>query len=452
MTSKQKILKYIDESREEIVDLLCKLIEMKPVNPGEPEKSNEKPAQDLLYKKLKEYGFSKVDYWTEDPLKKRPNVVGIFEGIEEGKPLIYNGHIDVVPVPESQIPKWTVNPWKPTVEADKVYGRGASDMLGGIVAMIWGVKSLIDNNVTLKGNVYVESVVGEESVEGKTIGTASTIRRGYTAPFAVIADTTNCEIHTITCGTFIFEMTVLGKEIHTCMKNLTQYPQRFGIPQGSKVGVDAINKCVRFIEAFERLEKNWNMRWRHRILGGGGYPSPNDSQGVGVFSITPTLIEGGQFVAALAGSCKITCQVYYPPWVDVKEVWNEVKKVIESVSVTDDWLKDNPPRVKIDKSLEGEEEFIAPWGPSEVPIEHSGCQTLAASWKEATGKDVIFSGLKAVDDAAWFREGGIPAVTLGPGDLSMGAHGVDEYVPIENILQCCKTYAMMAINWCGTTK
>ena len=177
---------------------------------------------------------------------------------------------------------------------------------------------------------------------------------------------------------------------------------------------------------------------------------PNDKQGVGIFTITPTIIEGGQFLAALAGSCKMTCQVYYPQWVDGKEVWNEIKRAIESVSAADDWLKDNPPKLKVDKSIEGREEYLF-WGPNKVSVEHPGCQTLATSWKEATGKDAIFSGIKAVDDSTWFGARGIPAVTLGPGTIAAGAHGIDEYVLVDNILRCCKTYAAMAANWCGVT-
>ncbi|UCH37920.1 MAG: M20/M25/M40 family metallo-hydrolase [Candidatus Bathyarchaeota archaeon] len=449
MQSKRQVFDYIEECQDDMVELLCRLIESKPVNPGVPGQGAEKAAQEVVEKTFRDYGFPQVDVWAADPSASRPNVVGSLLGKGDGQNLIYNGHIDVVPVPESQLSQWTVEPWTPTIQDGRIYGRGASDMLGGIVAMIWSAKALLDNDIALQGTLHVESVVGEESVEGKTIGTASTIDRGYTAPFAVIADTSNCEIQTITCGTFIFEMIVVGKAIHTCMKNLTMYPQRFGIPQGSDVGVDAITKSMRYLDAFEQMEKNWNLRWRHPILGAGGYPIPNDTQGVGIFSITPTLIEGGQFVAALAGSCKVTCQVYYPSWVEANEVWSEVKRVIASVSLTDDWLKDHPPQLKIDQSIEGKEPFIPPWGSSEIPVDHPGCQMLAGSWREATSTDAVFSGLKAVDDAAWFTARGIPAATLGPGDLSMGAHGSDEYVPILHLLRCCKTYAAMAINWCG---
>ena len=446
---KEKLFRYIDKHREDIVDFLCEYIRLRPVNPGIPGKGEELAAQNWLRDELGEFGFDKVDYWAADSDQTGPNVVGGIKGTGVGNSLIFNGHTDVVPVPESQLQRWTVDPWRPTVKDGRVYGRGSSDMLGGNAATIWTAKALIDSGVKLKGDIYVECVVGEESNEGASIGTATTIDRGYVAPFAIVAEPTKAdEIRTATCGTFIFEMTVIGKGTHTATKNLITYPQRYGLQQGSEVGVDAIGKTMRFLSAFRDLERNWVLRWRHPILGGGGYPIPKDTQGVGVFTITPTLIEGGTYVAAIADYCKVTCQVYYPSWKTAKEVWNEVKGVMESVSLTDDWLREHPPKLKIDRSVEGDVQYIPHWDPNEVSPNHGGCKALATAFSEVVGREAIFSGFKAVCDATHFGKKGIPAVILGPGDECAGVHGTDEYITIDDIIKCCKIYLAMAVDWC----
>ena len=446
MSNKKRIFEYIDNQQDEIVEFLSKLIELKPLNQGTRGTGQERAAQDWLRDQLRTAGFE-VDYWTNDPAANRPSVVAKIKGVGQGRSLILNGHVDVVPVHDDQLHRWTVNPWKATVKDDEVYGRGTSDMLGGLVSMIWAAKAVLDQRQGLNGSVFVESVPGEESGEG-FLGTRSCIERGYTAPLAVVGEPTAGEIQPVTCGTFMFDITVPGKDIHTSMKNLTIYPQRYGIKHGSEIGVDAIAKSMKYVALFQELERNWGFRWRHPVLGSGGYPVPLDRQGIGAFSITPALIEGGTYFGSLAGYCKMTCQVYFPSWISAKEVWEEIKSAIRSVSAADDWLRENPPILKVDKALEGNEEYFL-WEPSEVPVDHPGCKTLAAAWEQATGRRAQFSGFKAVCDATLLSKVGIPAIIFGPGDLATGVHGPNERISIRSMLECCKAYASLIIDWCG---
>ena len=437
---KEKVFDYIEEKKDDIVDFLCRYLEYKSVNPGIPGKGQELEVQKWISERFEEMGFDKVDYWAVDEEKKRPNVVGTIRGTGGGRSLILNGHSDVVPVPEAQLRRWTVDPWKPTVKDGRVFGRGASDMKGGNTAMIWAAKALIDNDVRLKGDLFVECVPGEESNEGGTIGTASTADRGYKAPFAIVVEPSNCEIQPITPGAFFFELTVYGKEAHTGERNLVIFPQRYGVPSGPQVGVDAISKMIPYLQFFQRLETQWNQRWRHEVLGGGGYPTP-DTQGTGVFTINPSLIEGGTYIGSVPGYCKLTCLVWYPSWLKAEDVWSEIKRHVDAIASTDDWLKEHPPEFKAP--------VIQNWEPNEISRDHEGCKILSKAWKEATGREPVISGFKAVCDVTYFGKRNIPAVVFGPGDLSMGVHGPDEYIPIDQLIKAAKTYAAMAMEWCG---
>ena len=61
----------------------------------------------------------------------RVNVIGTHQpAVEQGKSIIFNGHIDVVPVGDERL--WTRPPFEAWVEGDKLYGRGASDMKAAI--------------------------------------------------------------------------------------------------------------------------------------------------------------------------------------------------------------------------------------------------------------------------------------------------------------------------------
>jgi acetylornithine deacetylase len=221
------------------------------------------------------------------------------------------------------------------------------------------------------------------------------------------------EIQTVSVGSFDFSVRIQGKEAHICDRNVTLFPQRYGISQGSEVGVDAVRKLIRLLLRFEELEQQWNMRWKHKVLGSGGYPSHEDSQGVGCFNIIPSLIEGGTYIASIPGYAKVQAAISYPSWIRMEEAWSEIKKVIEAYSATDDWLSEHPPEVVMPASWH--------WPPFEINIDHEGCRTLAAAFEQVSGQRVQFSGCRANTDCTFIaRDAGVDAATFGPGDISMG--------------------------------
>ena len=438
----KKVLDHIEKKQDRIIDFLCDFIAQRSVNRGIAGTGEELQAQEWVRTRFESIGFDDIDFWLPDENQQRPNVVGTIKGRGGGRSLILQGHVDVVPVPDSELDSWGSDPWRGTVRDGRIYGRGSSDTKGGLTGMICAAQSIRECGIELAGDLMVESVIGEESQEGETIGAASTVERGHRADFAVVAEPTNSEIHTESPGVFMFKLTVHGKSAHTAARNQVIFPQRYGIDAGSSVGVDAVSRMKLFLGLFERLELQWNHRWRGRVLGSGGYPIPADRQGIGLFTINPSLIEGGTYIGSVPGYCTLTCNVWYPSWITVDEVIEELSERIHALSQTDDWLREHPPT------------FEAPvyqsWRPFKVSLEHEGIKMLAESYRQATGEIAVHSGFKATCDATWLNEKGISAVTFGPGGLEMGVHGPDEYVPIDELMRCTRTYAAMILNWCNT--
>ncbi len=79
-------------------------------------------------------------------------------GINEGKKILFLGHIDVVPVPENE--QWDHAAFSGTVEGDLLYGRGSSDMKGGVAAFFKAFENKID-----AGTVII-ALSGDEEVGG----------------------------------------------------------------------------------------------------------------------------------------------------------------------------------------------------------------------------------------------------------------------------------------------
>jgi acetylornithine deacetylase len=435
--TRETVLRYIDQHAAEMIDFLKKYVSIPSVNTGIEGEGKEKEVQEWLAETLRGYGLA-VDTWAEDAKKVRPNVVATLKGKGGGQDLILNGHSDVVAVNEPE--KWTADPWNPVIRDGKLFGRGASDMKGGNAAAIWAVKALKDCGADLKGDVFLQLVVGEESNEGKTIGTTAAIKRGYKAPFAIVVEPTNLEIHLASVSLFFFEIIVPGKAVHVCCRNQVVFPQPYGLACGAQVGVDAVKKALPFIELFYKLEAEWNQRWRDPILGAGGHPT-FDKQGVGVFTVNPAIIEGGTYLASISGQVKITYSVWHPNSVPAETIWEEIRQAVSALASTDDWLKEHPPVINVP--------ILQEWKGYAVSEDLPGVVSLKRAIKNTLRQEAVISGFKAVCDSTYLNNNGIPAVTFGPGNLDLGVHGDDEYIPISQLIDAAKVYASFILDWCG---
>lgn len=437
--TKKEVFGWIDGHRAEIIQFLMEFIGYKS-----PTEHELKVQRDFLMPFFEEeMKFDEIDYFSEAPTE-RPNVNGTWRGRGGGKNLLLSGHVDVVDVGTEALKRWTKDPWEPVIEDDNIYGRGSNDMKGGIAAMIWATKALMDLGFRSRGDVLLGCVVGEEFNQeqwGAIPSTKKFQEKGTDIHFCIVPEPTNNEIHILSAATFDFSITIPGKEVHTSMKNLTQYPQRYGIPVGKDVGVDAIAIMVDLLQRLNKLEHEWNMRYSDQIFSGGGYPEPHDVQGVGANSINCTLIEAGTYIASVPGYAKITGHVYHSPRVDGGSLWEEMKTVVNGMSSIYGWLREHQ------IEMNWKEKFD--WPSYEVPRDHPGVGALASAYECATGETAIISGFKAVDDAAYIqRECGVDAISFGPGDLHMGTHGPDERLPIDQLMAATKTLASMIIEWC----
>lgn len=77
------------------------------------------------------------------------NLYAVYEN--GGKNICFAGHIDVVPT--GPLEKWKYPPFEPTIEGDKLYGRGTVDMKGAIAAMIVAAREMLLTFKPQKGSV-----------------------------------------------------------------------------------------------------------------------------------------------------------------------------------------------------------------------------------------------------------------------------------------------------------
>jgi succinyl-diaminopimelate desuccinylase len=152
---------------DQALRVLAKIVEVPTVNPpGQGYETFAKLAESIL----KDMGMSVevvevpsdyLDrYYPYAPAHRgypRYVVLGRYGG---GSPVLhFNGHYDVVP-PGSG---WSYDPFKATVVGDRVYGRGTTDMKGGIAAVLAAIGSLLREGFEPRGTVEVALVPDEEA-------------------------------------------------------------------------------------------------------------------------------------------------------------------------------------------------------------------------------------------------------------------------------------------------
>jgi len=106
----------------------------------------------------------------------RWNLVARREGTRPGDCVHFNGHHDVVEVGHG----WTRDPFGGTVEGDRLYGRGACDMKGGIAAAVIAAEAFVATHPDHAGSIEISATADEES--GGYGGVAWLAERGYFAP------------------------------------------------------------------------------------------------------------------------------------------------------------------------------------------------------------------------------------------------------------------------------
>lgn len=422
------------EHHESIVELLCRLVKVKSVNPwffSYESPSKEPAVQDIFAERLGELG-ARLDRWEPDSealaqhaggpgyypgrdFSGRPNLVGTLPGSGGGKSLILLGHADVVSAGKG----WTRDPFGGQREEGNVYGRGTSDMKGGMAAALSALEILASLDVRLRGDVIFASVVDEEA---GGMGTLAFVDRGYRADGAIIPEPSDLKIAPLCRGILWGKLTIPGRSSHIEM------PQ----PDWREGGaVDAIVRGRRFLDAIDQLNADWaaDPAKSHPLL-----PLP--------CQVKIAMLEAGEYPTAYANSMTITFNVQYlPSERDENKLGGRVKSQLENffaeLASKDPWLCEHPPEVEwlVDADC-GET-------PTSDPLVELTCEAA-----EAAGAAGQLEGISSHTDMGLLVNAGIPTLNFGPGSPSV-AHQSDEHIAERNLLIATTTLALTIAEWCG---
>ena len=141
-----------DTRKQRVIDLCQSLVRLKSYS-GEEHLVAE---QIQLY--ANQNGFDDV------VVDEYGNVILFMIGNQQGPTVLFDGHIDTVPVQSDQ---WTMNPFAGEIKDGKIYGRGTSDMKGAVSAMISASMNFAEETgKNFPGKIVVSCSVHEECFEG----------------------------------------------------------------------------------------------------------------------------------------------------------------------------------------------------------------------------------------------------------------------------------------------
>ncbi|MDY7077453.1 MAG: M20 family metallopeptidase [Chloroflexota bacterium] len=369
----------------------------------------EEPAARWVEARLEEIGLE-TSFEVVEP--GRPNVIGIWRGAEGGKRLMFEGHTDVVT--EGDASQWTYPPFEAQIVDGKMYGRGANDMKGGLVAAICATKALVESGVKLGGDILIGAVCDEE---GRMIGIKHFVEQGWAddVDAAIICEPE--ENHLCICqkGVMWARVTATGKMAHGAMP-LT--------------GVNSAYPMAEFLAAMRELEAaQIGAHGKHEFL---GQPS-----------LTPTIlrspVRGEAQNNVMPAQTEAVLDIRLIPGQSPEEIEDKIKSACETIHAKDE-------RVTF------EVEVLEARAPTATDRDELVVQVLDQAYRDLTGKEPVYGGVPGSTDGTILNSrAGVPIVTCGPGDIYI-PHHIDEWLGLDELIEATRLYVVAAMRFLGVAE
>ena len=426
---KEAILAAIDT--DHLVSLCQDLVRIPSVNPKFEVRQDLNREADVQARIAEELGGFTLDQWEVFP--ERPNLSADLPGSED-RSLILCGHVDVVPVGDASA--WRRDPFSGDLEADRIWGRGAVDMKGGVAACIAAARAVRAAGAELEGRLSIHTVVDEEA---GGFGAMDAVAKGKLATHAIIAEPTWGDVIPAEGGLSWVRVTIFGKQAHAGWRFNSIWPQHHA-PGRLEPGVNAIELASRFIQALRDFEGARCRAHNHPLM-----PA-------GLATINPGTIMGGAGLgedgnpavmtnaAMISDIVTIVLDYKFMPDEIFADVQAEFETFVHHFAQMDPWMRHSPP--KIEWNL---------WGlhfpPMNTPTDHPLTQSILTNAGAIQMQAPRVRGFEAVTDAAHYAGRGVVPVIYGPsGD---GFHGDNECVEVASLIETAKVIAGAIVDMCG---
>ena len=389
----QRILDAVDSLTPRLTRLTQEMIRIPSPNPP----GGEEQISSYVQTQLDALGFNTQ---IVESKQGRFNTLGVLPGSADGPSLVWNGHMDTVPIGNPD--NWTVEPLGGELREGRIYGRGSGDMKGAIACAIIAAEALQETGVELKGSLHIHAVADEEYF-GR-YGSKYLCENGYLKgiDMAIVGEGSTRDDRILARpavrGRTLVDIKVKGRSAHSSR------------PQD---GVNAVLKMGKILTAIDDTSFSYPA---HPIL-----PAPSIAPG--------TMIKGGTKDNMIPEECISVTDVRTVPGMTPEGVLADIQGIVNS-------LKEHDPEL--------DAEVTSPLSkpPSEIPVTHPLYTAADHATRTVAGYPLEPLGASGSNDTSYLTNvAGVPAMAFGPGGGN--AHAPDEYTTVEMLASFSKIYALM---------
>ncbi len=381
-------MELTNEQQEEIIRFTQELVRC----PGFSGEEAESAA--AVARQMEKLGYDKVE------VDRWGNVIGTIHGARPGLTIVFDGHMDVVPVGRPEL--WEHEPYGGEISGGKIWGRGTADMKGGLAASLCAA-GFVDR-AKVAGTIMVTATVAEELMIGRALGK---ILEGRKADAVITCEPTGVnQLAVAGVGRTTVEMTVRGLVAHSSQPHLGD------------------NAVYRAMEASERIRK---------------MPRCMDPYfGTDVIELVEIRSKPSPGNGTVPDYCWVLWECRLLPGETRESFLNRFQSALGDIEgVEKVTLKIG--RIVVD-CYTGErleyDDFLTAWRtPPEEPFRKLVEQALIQTGIEI--KPIIFRGCTNVNISAGAL--GIPSLIYGPGNLDY-AHKPNEHLDIEELLLSARAF------------
>jgi succinyl-diaminopimelate desuccinylase len=356
------------------------------------QENGELAAAEIVSTELSRSGIdSEIDSWD----RTRANIIAHIKSDGQKNALLFACHLDVVGPGEA---KWE-NPPFGAVESDgRIYGRGSTDMKGGIAAVVTAIRQIVDSGTKLQGDIVFAAVAGEEV---DSCGAERFIRNYTDLPEftgIIIPEPTDFTIVTAHRGMLWLEVTTKGKTAHGSTPHL---------------GVNAISSMKSVLNELENYEIDVEP---HKLLG--------------ECSMSINTIAGGKAVNVVPDKCSIEIDIRTLPGQNHQNIIADLERIFTK-------LKSENPQFDADIRV------IRQVGALETDCNNDFVRNFCSVVRTNETKAVGFT-----TDGPHFVPLDAPVIIFGPGKPEL-CHKPDEYIDIGDVEKAVEHYKALILRCLG---
>jgi putative selenium metabolism hydrolase len=337
------------------------------------------------------------------------SISGVIHGNRPGPTVLFDHHIDTVPVPDPSV--WTQEPWGGKVVDGKLYGRGTSDMKGALgTALVACADFARENGRRFAGRLVVTGVVYEELFEGIA---ARSLSARWKPDYVIIGEASELNLKRAQRGRA--EVVV----------------ETFGVPAHSAnpdKGVNAVTKMAQAILAIQAL-----------------VPGEQPVLGKGILELTDIISTPYPGASVVPSHCRATFDRRLLVGETPESVLAPIQAILDQLAAADPKFQ---ARVSLaEATLKcftgatiGGQRFFPGWRfDDDAPFVQAALKALRGAGVPAQLSQYSF----CTNGSHYAGEAGIKTLGFGPSRENL-AHTIDEHVELEHLEAAWRGYQALA--------